>query len=188
MVADVLETLEAEGALPAAVLGHSMGGKVAMRLAVTAPSAVTRLIVADVAPTPYRSHFGDFARAMLGLPPTATRQEADEMLAATIPDTAMRGFLLHNFRPGRGWRIGLAEITAALPKIEGWDPPEGQYRGPTLFVTGAQSYYVRPEHRPAILAMFPSARFVAIKNAGHWLHAEQPAAFHATVAGFLAAA
>ena len=185
MAADVLDTLDAAGALPAAVLGHSMGGKVAMRLALGTPGAVRRLAVADIAPKPYPSHFGAFTAAMLTVPPGATRPEADAILAPVVADPAVRSFLLHNFRPGRGWRIGLAEIASALPQIEAWDG-DGRYNGPALFVTGARSDYVKPADHVAIRALFPGARFVAIKDAGHWLHAEQPEAFTATLGTFLA--
>jgi esterase len=186
MAADVIETLDALGAWPAAVIGHSMGGKVAMRLALTAPDRVRRLAVADIAPVNYPSHFGAYAAAMLTVPDDAIRPVADSLLAPVVQDPAVRSFLLHNFRPGRGWRVGLAEIAAALPMIEAWDQhAAAPYRGPTLFVTGAKSDYVKPQDHSAIRAVFPATRFVAIKNAGHWLHAEQPAAFAATLSAFL---
>ncbi len=186
MAADVAETMDAAGLASAAVVGHSMGGKVAMRLALTAPERVTRLVVADIAPVPNPPNFSAFTAAMLAVTPEMSRPQADAALAPVVTDAAVRSFLLHNFRPGQGWRIGLPEIAAALPLIEGWDDPEASYAGPVLFVTGARSDYVRPEHRPAILRLFPAARFVAIKDAGHWLHAEQPEAFNATVGAFLA--
>jgi esterase len=194
MAADVLETLAAEGALPAAIVGHSMGGKVAMHMALGAPEQVRRLVVADIAPVSYPSHFGGFAAAMLTVPADATRTAADAILAPVVDDPAVRAFLLHNFRPGLGWRIGLAEITAALPQIETWVTPGvtpggagglGGYPGPTLFISGARSDYVKPEYHRAIRALFPAVRFVTIKDAGHWLHAEQPGAFAATLAAFL---
>lgn len=185
LAADVAETMDALALPAAAIVGHSMGGKVAMRLALSAPQRVAQLVVADIAPVAYPSHFGAFARAMLALPPHASRPQADALLAPDVPDPAVRSFLLHNFRSGEGWRIGLPQIAAALPAIEAWDGA-GRYGGPALFVTGARSDYVRPEHRPAILGLFPAARFVAIHDAGHWLHTEQPAAFNATVGAFLA--
>jgi esterase len=185
MAADVLETLAAEAALPAAILGHSMGGKVAMQIALEAPDQVRRLAVADIAPVCYPSHFGAFAAAMLTIPPSATRPEAAAILAPVVHDPAVRSFLLHNFRPGAGWRIGLPQIAAALPQIESWTTA-GLYPGPVLFITGARSDYVKAADHVAIRALFPAARFVAIKDAGHWLHAEQPAAFAATVEAFLA--
>ena len=185
LAADVAETMDAAGVKQAALVGHSMGGKVAMRLALTAPGRVSRLVVADIAPVPYQSHFGSYANAMLGLAPELSRAQADAALAPDVPDAAVRGFLLHNFRPGEGWRIGLREIAGSLGRVEGWDDLAGQYGGPALFVTGEQSDYVLPDHHPAIQRLFPAARFVAIANAGHWLHAEQPAAFNAAMAEFL---
>ena len=185
MAEDVAETMDGAGLGTAAILGHSMGGKVAMRLSLSAPNRVSRLVVADIAPVAYPSHFGGFARAMAAVPADMSRPAADAMLVAEVPDAAIRSFLLHNFRPGVGWRVGLEEIIASLPRIETWDAESGSYPRPTLFVTGARSDYVKPKDRPAILRLFPAARFVTIKDAGHWLHAEQPAAFNATVAAFL---
>jgi esterase len=187
MAADVVETMAAEGIAAAALCGHSMGGKVAMRLALTRPERVSRLVVADIAPVPNPPNFSAFTQAMLAVTPELSRTAADAVLAPVVEDPAVRGFLLHNFRPGQGWRIGLEYIAAALPRIEGWDGIAASYAGPTLFVMGARSNYVKPEYRPAILQLFPAARFVTIKDAGHWLHAEQPAAFNGAVAAFLGA-
>jgi pimeloyl-ACP methyl ester carboxylesterase len=188
--ADVLETLGWRDALPAALVGHSMGGKVAMRLALQSPDAVSRLVVCDIAPVPYPPHFRDYARAMmdLNLTPGLTRAVADAALAASVSDPAVRAFLLQNLSlgPRPQWRIGLAEIAAALPEIEGWDAPAGaRYADPVLVLTGDRSDYVRPEHRPAIRALFPAARFVTLKDAGHWLHADQPEAFVSAVDTFV---
>ncbi len=190
MAADVLQTLDQLSALPATLLGHSMGGKVAMQVALAQPDMVSRLIVADIAPVPYPPHFRDIAAAMaaLKLSPGMKRAEADAALAEAVPDPAMRAFLLQNLQLGASpaWRIGLAEIVAALPEIEAWDAPaDARYTGPTLFIAGATSDYIRPEHRPAIRALFPNARFVTLKNAGHWLHADNPSGFVAVVEAFL---
>ncbi|HET6185279.1 MAG TPA: alpha/beta fold hydrolase [Acetobacteraceae bacterium] len=185
MAADVAATLGALGALPAAVLGHSMGGKVAMRLALDRPDAVGRLIIADIAPVPNPPRFAAIAEAMRALRPGLSRAAADAALRSAVPDAGLRAFLLLNWR-AEGWRIGLDNIIANLAAIEGWDAPAGaRYEGPVLFVTGARSDYVRPEHRPAIRALFPAARFVAIKDAGHWLHADNQAAMIAVVEAFL---
>jgi len=192
MSADVLTTLEQRHALPATLLGHSMGGKVAMLAALTQPALVARLIVADIAPVAYPPHFRDIAAAMasLSLPPGGTRADADAALAATVPDTAMRAFLLQNLQTGASptWRIGIAEIAAALPVIEDWDAPaQARYDGPTLFIAGATSNYIQPANRAVIRALFPQARFVTLKHAGHWLHADNPAGFIAVVEAFLTA-
>ena len=183
MAQDVLETLDDHW--PAAVLGHSMGGKVAMTLALHAPDKVRRLLVADIAPVGYPSHFGAYVAAMLLVPQHVSRREADAALQAAVPDPAVRSFLLHNFRTGSGWRVGLAEIAAGLADIEAWPATGRSYGGPALFLTGEWSGYVRDSDRPAIRALFPAARFAVIRDAGHWLHAEQPAAFNAAVAAFL---
>ena len=100
---------------------------------------------------------------------------------------ALRTFLVQNlqFGPRPEWRIGLDEIAAAIPDLEGWETPGGTFSGPTLFVSGAESDYVQPEHRTIIRALFPAARFVSVKHAGHWLHADNPAGFLSVVEAFL---
>jgi esterase len=193
MAADVLETLDQRAALPAVLVGHSMGGKAAMMAALSHPDLVTRLVAADIAPVAYEHHNAEIADALAALPlsPGLTRAAADAALAAAMPDAGLRAFLLQNLQFGAhpSWRIGLHEIAAAMPAIEGWDAPPGAvYRGPTLFVAGAASDYVRPEHRAAIRALFPAARFVTLKHAGHWLHADNPAGFVAVIEAFLSAA
>ena len=191
LAADVLETLHASDALPCALAGHSMGGKVAMRAALDAPEAVARLLVADIAPAAYPPAFRDLAAAMAAIPlqPGLTRAQADAALGEAAPP-GVRAFLLQNLRFGAAphWRIGLAEITAALPVLEAWpDADATAYAGPALFVAGERSDYIRPEHRPAIRALFPAARFVTVRHAGHWVHADNPAGFAAVLAAFLAA-
>jgi pimeloyl-ACP methyl ester carboxylesterase len=190
LAGDVLETLEARDALPCALLGHSMGGKVAMTAALLRPEAVARLLVSDIAPVAYASHHRDLIGAMmaLDLAPGLTRAAAGDALAASVHDPAVRAFLLQNLRVGTppGWRFGLTEIAHALPVIEGWETPgTAPYAGPALFVAGAASDYIRPEHRPAIRALFPAARFVTLKGAGHWLHADNPDGFAAIVEAFV---
>lgn len=186
---DVRETLAARDALPAALIGHSMGGKAAMRLTLDRPESVTRLLVADIAPVPYEHGNGAYAAAMAALPltPGLTRAAADAALAPAVPDASVRGFLLQNLRLGAApaWRIGLAEIAAGLADIEGWESPPGTYPGPTLFVAGARSGYIRPEYRPAIRALFPAARFVTLRGSGHWVHADNPDGFIAVAEAFL---
>lgn len=191
--ADVRETLAALKALPAVLLGHSMGGKVAMELALGEGAAVRALIVIDVAPVPYPPHFRGFARAMAALPlrPGLTRRAADAALASTIPEPRVRGFLLQNLHTGEtpSWRNGLSETARGLPAIEDFAPPPGaSYPGPALFVAGARSDYLRPVHHPVIKKLFPAAEFATIAEAGHWVHAEQPAALLEALSRFLAAA
>jgi pimeloyl-ACP methyl ester carboxylesterase len=187
--ADVGETLQALGVGPAAMVGHSMGGKVAMAMALTDPHRVARLLVSDIAPVVYEHGNTGIAAAMQAIPLTSTltRRDADAALEAAVPRPDVRAFLLQNVRFGASprWRIGLKEIAAAIPDLEGWVELPGMYHGPALFVAGAASDYVLPEHRPAIKASFPSARFVAVKNAGHWVHADNPAGFVSVLEAFL---
>ncbi len=192
MAEDVLETLRHMDALPCALLGHSMGGKVAMRAALDAPAAVSRLVVADIAPVPYdhAGFHGRYVAAMRAVPMRAglTRAEADAVLADSVPDRATRGFLLQNIRfgPTPSWRLNLDAIGPALPALAGWPPPEdGPYPGPTLFVAGGRSDYVHPESRAEIRKWFPAARVVTLKDAGHWVHADDPEGFATTVEAFV---
>ncbi len=186
---DVRETMRALEIDKAAIVGHSMGGKAAMAMALRWPESVARLLVADIAPVNYQHGNKAITEAMASIPMTSslTRQEADAALAASVPRADIRAFLLQNLRLGRSphWRIGLAEIAAALPDLEGWIDVPSSYAGPSVFVTGANSDYVLPEHRPIIRARFPAARFVAIKNAGHWVHADNPSGFLSVVQAFL---
>jgi esterase len=192
MAADVHETLTALDALPAAVMGHSMSGKLAMCLALGEPRAVSRLLVSDIAPVRYPPRNAPILAAMraIRLHPGLTRAEADAALAGAVPDAAVRAFLLQNLRlhDAPAWRAGLAEIEAGLPALESWEAPAGAaYAGPALFVAGAQSPFILSEHRPAIRALFPAARFVTVKNAGHWIHADNPEGFNAVMTAFFGA-
>ena len=190
MTADVLQTLDRLSALPAILLGHSMGGKVAMQAALTHAESVARLIVADIAPITYPPHYRDIANAMLAMPlaPGMTRAEADAALTQSVPDAAMRAFLLQNLQLGRHLRGASAWARSLLRSARskaGMRQRMRIYSGPTLFVAGATSNYIKPEHRPIIRSRFPSARFVTLKNAGHWLHADNPSGFIAVIEAFL---
>jgi esterase len=188
MAQDVMDTMHAHGLEQAALVGHSMGGKVAMQAALRMPQRVTRLLIADIAPIAYPPRYRAISEAMLSLPlrPDLTRAAADQWLSEAVPDPAVRSFLLSNLRFGASpaWRIGLAEIASALPEIEGWSAL-GVYEGPTLVLRGERSDYIQTEHRPLFRALFPHARFATLRDAGHWLHAEQPEAFIRTVDAFL---
>lgn len=190
MAADVVDTLAALGAAPCDLLGHSMGGKVAMTVALRHPEAVRRLIVADIAPVRYRSEFNDYIAAMRGmaLRPGMTRADADAALAPAAPDAAVRAFLTQNLIVGAQprWTVGLEEIAAGLDDILDWPANDGAFAGPVLFLTGGRSRYVRAEHHEAIRALFPAVRFAVLPQAGHWLHADDPEGFVAAVEAFLA--
>jgi esterase len=191
MAADLAEVIEAQGA-PMDVLGHSMGGKAAMQLALTRPELVGKLIIADIAPVAYDHDQSGHIHAMraLNLAGLTSRAEADRRLSAHIDDASLRAFFLQSLdlkaQPPE-WRLNLDVLEAEMPKIVGWPGTTGHFDHPTLFLTGGLSHYVRAEHREAIKALFPKARFAKLPNAGHWLHAEAPRAFEQTVEVFLQA-
>jgi esterase len=166
-----------------------------MRAALDAPASVSRLLVADIAPVSYdhAGFHGDYVAAMRALPlrPGLTRAEADAVLAEAVPDKATRGFLLTNLRFGGtpSWRLNLPSIEAALPALAGWPDSAGAiYDGATLFLAGARSDYVLSDYRPAIRALFPASRVVTLKDAGHWVHADDPEGFVSVAKAFIPAA
>lgn len=189
LAADLAEVIATLGGT-ADVLGHSMGGKASMVLALTHPDLVRRLVVADIAPVAYAHDQNRHIAAMRALDLTglASRGEADRRMAALVEDPGLRAFFLQSLdlkaQPPR-WRLNLDVLEAEMPKIVGWPGTEGHFDGPALFLTGALSHYVRPEHRATIRALFPRARFARIPEAGHWLHADKPRAFEDTVRAFL---
>ena len=193
MAEDVRVTLHASGYRRFALLGHSMGGKAAMVLALAQGAEVARLVVVDIAPAAYQAHHLGYVRAMraLDLGAVTRRAEADARLASAVGDAAERGFLLQNlvFDGGKArWRLNLAAIERAMPRLVGFPalPPGAAYLGPALFVAGGASDYLRPQHEAEIRRRFPNARIARIADAGHWLHAEQPQAFLDIVEPFLA--
>ncbi len=172
------------------ILGHSMGGKAAMMLALTAPERVNRLLIADIAPVAYSHSQIRYVDAMQSLDLAVTsRGEADRRLMAAVPDASVRAFLLQSLdlkaSPPR-WRLNLPVLGREMAKITGWPDPVGSFPRPALFLSGALSSYVLPEHRAAIKALFPAARFAKLPGAGHWLHAERPREFEATVRAWFA--
>jgi pimeloyl-ACP methyl ester carboxylesterase len=184
MAADVLAWLDARGIARAELVGHSMGGKVAMLLASRHPERVGRLVVVDIAPRDYHwPERGAELRAMRGLdlPGLGSRAEAEAQLAPAVPDAAMRKFVLTNLErtPG-GWRwmVNLAALEAALPALE-QNPlgPGDRFGGPSLFVAGGRSRYVEPSDHAAIREVFPAARIVVLEGSGHNPHIEAREAF-----------
>ena len=181
---------------PVALVGHSLGGKVAMVLALRHPELVERLCVVDVSPVPYDrlSQFEGFVAAMRGLDlgSLERRDDADAALADAVPDPTVRSFLLQNLRrEGDGWRwqVNLDVLGAALPEIGGW-PEErlagtAPYGGPVLWVAGERSDYVTPAYAEAMDRWFPSNRLVTVKRAGHWVHSEQQQVFLEVLRRFL---
>jgi pimeloyl-ACP methyl ester carboxylesterase len=181
---------------PVALVGHSMGGKTAMMLALRHPELVSRLLVADISPVAYATarEFLSYVGALRGLNLAYVhdRAQADAMLAPTVHSETIRSFLLQNLRrDGDGWRWqpNLDVIADSLPTLAGWPEQEAAaaapYTGPTLWVAGERSDYVRPEYADAMAALFPQVRKVTIKGAGHWVHSERPEVFLAILRQFL---
>lgn len=189
-MADDLAAVIATLSGPVDVLGHSMGGKAAMVLALTRPDLIRRLVVADIAPVAYTHDQTRHVAAMrsLDLTDLSSRAEADRRLSATTPDPALRAFFLQSLdlkTTPPHWRLNLDVLEAEMPNIVGWPGTTGPFAGPTLFLSGGDSTYVLPDHRPTIRALFPKARFARLAGVGHWLHAEKPREFEETVRVFL---
>jgi len=191
MAEDVRRFLEEQGLEPASVIGHSMGGKVAMRLALLYRDLVERLVVVDVAPMAYEHSFDDYIEAMrhVDLAAATRRADVEEGLARAIPDAAVRAFLLQNLARedgGFAWRINLDAIAMNMDDIIGWPDAGGaRFDGPTLVVRGERSDYVPRGSRPEFERLFPDLRIETVAGAGHWVHAEKPEAFLERVAAFL---
>lgn len=189
MAADLAEVIASHGGRMD-LMGHSMGGKAAMQLALTHGEMISRLIVADIAPVAYSHDQSQHIQAMrkLDLDGLTSRSEADRRLAEVMDEPALRAFFLQSLdlkaTPPR-WRLNLDVLEAEMPKIVGWPGTIGQFDGPTLFLAGAESTYIQPQYRSDIRTQFPAARFAKIPGAGHWLHADKPREFEETMRVFL---
>lgn len=187
MAEDLAEVITHHGG-QADVIGHSMGGKTAMMLALNHGDMVRRLVVADIAPVPYSHTQLPFIAAMraVDLSRIERRSDAEEMLAEQGVDKALQSFFTQSLDlPSKRWRLNLDALAANMPAIMSFPERSGHWSGPTLFLAGAESDYVRPEHRDRIRTLFPAARFAKIPGAGHWLHADKPREFEAAVRMFL---
>lgn len=180
---------ELEGA---AVMGHSMGGKAAMALALTTPDIVGSLIVVDIAPVARPPDLRSYVRAMadIDLSVVTRRAEVGDLLAPAVPDRPVRAFLLQNLATADGvlkWQLNLHAIDRQMDVIGGFPDSllERHYDGPTQFIAGALSAYVKPEHRDLILRLFPATVMSVIAGAGHWVHAEKPDSLQRAVRRFL---
>jgi pimeloyl-ACP methyl ester carboxylesterase len=194
---------------PVTLVGHSMGGKVGMQLALREPELLRALVVVDIAPVEYpltggrtdepdeeASPFAAYIAAMkaMDLQRLQRRDEADELLRTAVPSRMVRSFLLQSLvRDGLGgdgtwrWRLNLDLLERDLDRLRGFPepPPGARFDGPVLWVAGANSHYVLDRDRPRMDELFPHTRLVRIKNAGHWVHSEQPDVFLETVRRFL---
>ena len=190
MAEDVKETLDHLGLDKAILLGHSMGGKIAMEFALRYPERVNKLILADISPVQNRPRHLEILSALDGidLNNLPSRQQADQQLALFIAETGVRQFLLKSlykedeqFR----WRFNIKALIANYAQLLEAPPSKGPYTGPVLFIKGAESDYLLPEHQNLIQQLFPHSKAKVIMGTGHWLHAEKPVAFAKIVTDFL---
>lgn len=190
MTQQLLQLLDELDIEQASVLGHSMGGKVAMQLAVENPQRVAKLVVADIAPVSYEPKHNTVLAALnqVDLATISNRKDADSQLARLIEEPGVRAFLLKSLVKGEQgfhWRFNLKLIAEQYGTISQGLEEQGQYPGPTLFVKGGNSDYIKAQHKADILRYFPNSKAHIVNDAGHWLHAEKPEAFNRIVQRFL---
>lgn len=191
MAADLATFITEQRLGPVHLLGHSMGGKVAMRFAQLHPALTQKLIVADMAPREYPPRYAEILATMhaLDLRQFQQRTEVDAALAAVAPDKNIRQFLLKNIgRDDAGrmrWKPNVPAIRANYHEVRAALPLEQTFTGPALFVRGGQSDYIRAADLELIQKLFPAAKFATIPGTGHWLHAEAPERFIQIISDFL---
>ena len=188
---DVLEYCQHYNLSKVSIIGHSMGGKVAMLFATTYPEMVDKLIVADIGPKYYAPHHYDILAGLNAVDFSAKpdRAEVEEILYPFIPDFGTRQFLMKNLywvEPGQlAFRFNLPVFNAKIETIGEALPEENHFDKPTLFIRGGNSKYVLDTDFSEIKKYFPNAEFITIPNVGHWLHAENPKLFFEETSKFL---
>lgn len=173
---------------PVDVLGHSMGGKASMMLALHHGALVNRLVIADIAPVAYDHSQSQYIKAMraVDMNRVERRADAEAQLAEHGVDPSLQSFFTQSLDiKAQKWRLNLDTLEREMPKILSFPEVTGTWDGAALFLSGAESQYVTAQHRPRIRALFPGAHFAKLRGAGHWLHAENPHEFEASVRAFL---
>ena len=188
MASDVATWMDQQGIEQADFLGHSLGGKVAMQLALTSPERVNKLVVADIAPVEYPPHHSDVLEGLqqVKLSELSSRRDADQVLSQFIEEPGVRQFLLKSLykdEQGFHWRFNLDVIVSEYDHLRQGVSGE-PFANPVLFIKGEHSKYIRAENQPVIKKLFPNFGFKVIQNTGHWLHAEKPAVFNRLVERF----
>lgn len=173
------------------IIGHSMGGKVAMYCALQRPDRINRLVIADIAPVKYGNNHQDVFDGLTTLiqNPIASRQAADKCLSATIENIGVRQFLLKSLFRNEGkfqLKFNLNSIMKNYPLIIDWPDINAVFNKPVLFIKGSDSDYILEKYSPSIFRFFPHAQAKIITNTGHWLHADKPKTFNRLVLNFLA--
>ncbi|WP_113923669.1 alpha/beta fold hydrolase [Cognataquiflexum aquatile] len=191
MAEDLNELMESEGIKSAYLMGHSMGGKTVMAFALQYPEKVKKLIVADIAPRYYPLHHQVILEGLNAIPigQIKSRKDADDILSGYIKNMGIRQFLLkslgRNEKGGFEWKINLKTITEKIEIVGEEIDSDQSFDNPTLFMGGENSDYIKESDKGDISRLFPNSNIIYIKNAGHWLHAEQPGAVIEVVRAFL---
>ena len=162
------------------IIGHSMGGKAAMVLALKNPNFVNRLLIADIAPVKYEHDQSKFIEAMqkVDLSKVEKRSEAIAALSNFVEDKSLQSFFTQSLDlKTKSWKLNLDILSSQMHEILSFPKIDEKFSGQTLFFRGEKSKYIRAEHREVINSLFTKARFATLKDAGHWLHAEKPREF-----------
>lgn len=193
MAQDLVAFLDQRGLDKATIVGHSMGGKVAMTTALKFADRVERLVVADMAPVKYKNMvFKTYVEKLqsIDLSKVSKRSDVDPLISDVVESPAVRAFLLGNLEnteDGLKWMVNLETLGREMDKIAGVPAlrMDVKYSGQTLFVSGANSDYVQPSHHQLIKHLFPNVEFKVVEGAGHWVHAEKPHEFMAVLSDFV---
>lgn len=192
MAEDLFNLVDDHGLESIILIGHSMGGKVAMWFTLHYPELVERLVVVDIAPVAYDHSFDLIIEALhaVDLPKLSSRGEADGVLSGYLDELGLRQYLLQNLARKDDdwhWRINLKGLQAGMGNLVGYPEvnPTEYFPGEALFIHGSLSNYVRPEYEAEIKAYFPQARLQSVPDAGHWVYAEKPEGFMAALIPFL---
>jgi esterase len=191
MAEDVINLMDSLDIEKASIIGHSMGGKVAMQLACTYPDRVEKLVIVDISPVAYPARHLEILDALQKIANTSitARKDADALLAEKIPDLSLRQFFLKNMvRNDEGfwqWRFGLRQIKDSYKELSVAPDMQKVFNKEALFIKGELSDYILPEHEAIVRKWFPAVKLKVIQGAGHWLHAEKPIVFNRTVKQFL---
>lgn len=191
---DVINLLDHLNIQTCILLGHSMGGKIAIQVALTQPERITKLLIADIAPVSYPPHHLEIIKGLqaIDLSKVKKRRDADEQLAQFVDNIGVRQFLLRNLALNEigefAFKCSISDISLCYPQImKANEVPVNKvaFNGPTLFIKGGESDYILPEHREAISNLLPNSKAKIIQGAGHWLHAEKTIAFNKIVSDFI---
>lgn len=175
------------------VLGHSLGGKVAMCMALTQPNRITKLVLADIAPVKYEPRHQSVLSGLnnVDLNNTLDRNHANEQMVEHIVEPGVRQFLLKSLYQEDGkwsWRFNLALLERDYPRLSGAIESEKPFTKPVLFIKGGNSDYLLAKHQSPIAKLFPNSQAKIIQNTGHWLHSEKPSIFNRLARSFLLSA